>query len=136
MIRLVLDAQNWLTVLMVKGLICLSCPFTELFFVQFIFLGEINVAVMEYFARLFSCGTNINGQSFLVEWDESEGTIKRTYQGLTQNSLSVVHFDTTKNQFLAAGDNHIIKFWDMDKVELLGTIDVEGGLPVSFSLVY
>ncbi|KAL4650810.1 hypothetical protein ACB092_01G115100 [Castanea dentata] len=78
---------------------------------------------------LFSCGANINGQSFLVEWDESEGTIKRTYRGLTQNSLSVVHFDTSKNQFLAAGDNHIVKFWDMDKVELLGTIVVEGGLP-------
>ncbi|KAK4600687.1 hypothetical protein RGQ29_010368 [Quercus rubra] len=92
-------------------------------------LGCTKLAYSTDGQRLFSCGTNINGESFLVEWYESEGMIKRTYQGLTQNSLSVVHFDTTKNQFLAAGDNHIIKFWDMDKVELLGTIDVEGGLP-------
>ncbi|KAK7831296.1 topless-related protein 1 [Quercus suber] len=92
-------------------------------------LGCTKLAYSTDGQRLFSCGTNINGQSFLVEWDESEGTIKRTYHGLTQNSLSVVHFDIIKNQFLAAGDNHIIKFWDMDKVELLGTIDVKGGLP-------
>ncbi|KAL5853179.1 hypothetical protein ACOSQ3_008297 [Xanthoceras sorbifolium] len=81
--------------------------------------------------RLFSCGTNKDGESFLVEWDESEGSIKRTYQGLRNNSLADVQFGITKNQFLAAGDDHTIKIWDMDKVELLTTIDVDGGLPAN-----
>ncbi|GMY29240.1 protein TOPLESS-like [Fagus crenata] len=81
--------------------------------------------------RLFSCGTSKDGQAFLIEWDESEGSIERIYQGLCKCSLSVLQFDTTKNQFLAAGDNHMIKFWDMDNVELLITIDVDGGLPAN-----
>lgn len=79
--------------------------------------------------RLFSCGTDKNGESFLVEWNESEGGIKRTYQGLSKNSSAVVQFGTTKDKFLAAADDHVIKIWDMDKVELLTTIDAEGGLP-------
>ncbi|KAL5722031.1 hypothetical protein ACHQM5_005601 [Ranunculus cassubicifolius] len=28
--------------------------------------------------RLFSCGTSKEGESFLVEWNESEGAVKRT----------------------------------------------------------
>jgi len=36
-----------------------------------------------------------------------------------------------KNQVLAAGDEHVIKIWDMNKIELFTTIDAEGGLPVS-----
>ncbi|KAJ4707838.1 Protein TOPLESS [Melia azedarach] len=79
--------------------------------------------------RLFSCGTTKDGESFLVEWDETEGSIKRTYQGLRNNSVAIVQFDTTKNRILAAGDDHVIKIWDMDKVELLKTIDAGGGLP-------
>lgn len=135
MMRPVLGAQKWLLVLMIKGLIYWIFPFAELFCVLFIFLGEINVVVMESFARLFSCGTSKDGQAFLIEWDESEGSIERIYQGLCKCSLSVLQFDTTKNQFLAAGDNHMIKFWDMDNVELLITIDADGGLPVSSSVV-
>lgn len=81
--------------------------------------------------RLFSCGTNKNGESFLVEWDESEGDAKKTYQGLCKNSSAVVQFGTIKDKFLAAADNHLIKIWDMDKVELLTTIDAEGGLPTN-----
>jgi WD40 repeat protein len=78
--------------------------------------------------RLFSCGTNKEGDSYLVEWNESEGAVKRTYQGLGKRSERVVHFDTTKNRFLAAGDECMIKFWDMDSVNLLTTADAEGGL--------
>ena len=42
-----------------------------------------------------------------------------------------MQFDTTKNRFLAAGDDFSIKFWDMDNVQLLTSIDADGGLPVS-----
>ncbi|XP_052181258.1 topless-related protein 4-like isoform X3 [Diospyros lotus] len=81
--------------------------------------------------RLFSCGTSKEGDSYLVEWNESEGAVKRTYHGLGKRSPGVVHFDTTKNRFLAAGDEFRIKFWDMDNVNLLTAIDAEGGLLAS-----
>lgn len=82
-------------------------------------------------ARLFSCGTSKDGESYLVEWNESEGAVKRTYIGLGKRSVGVVQFDTTKNRFLAAGDEFIIKFWDMDNTNLLTTADADGGLPAS-----
>ncbi|GAV82484.1 WD40 domain-containing protein [Cephalotus follicularis] len=81
--------------------------------------------------RLFSCGTNKGGDSYLVEWNESEGAVKRTYQGLGKRAVGIVQFDTTKNRFLAAGDDFTVKIWDMDNVNLLTSIDAEGGLPAS-----
>ncbi|KAH9559782.1 hypothetical protein CY35_06G073900 [Sphagnum magellanicum] len=81
--------------------------------------------------RLFSCGTSKEGESYLVEWNESEGAIKRTYLGFRKRSSGVVQFDTTRNRFLAAGDEFLIKFWDMDNTNILTTIDAEGGLPAS-----
>ncbi|CAL0330486.1 unnamed protein product [Lupinus luteus] len=81
--------------------------------------------------RLFSCGTNKEGESFLVEWNESEGAVKRNYHGLGKRSTSIVQFDTTKNRFLAAGDEFMIKFWDMDNTNLLTSVDGDGGLPAS-----
>jgi WD40 repeat protein len=78
--------------------------------------------------RLFSCGTSKDGESFLVEWNESEGAIKRTYNGFRKKSAGVVQFDTTQNRFLAAGEDGQIKFWDMDNINLLTSIDAEGGL--------
>ncbi|XP_076911094.1 topless-related protein 4-like isoform X1 [Bidens hawaiensis] len=81
--------------------------------------------------RLFSCGTNKEGESYIVEWNESEGAVKRTYNGLGKRSVGVVQFDNTKNRFLAAGDEFLVKFWDMDNVNLLTTVDAEGGLPAS-----
>ncbi|KAG2334403.1 hypothetical protein Bca52824_005583 [Brassica carinata] len=80
--------------------------------------------------RLFSCGTN-EGESFLVEWDETEGSIKRTYQGLGLRAVGIVQFDTTKNRFLATGDESTIKIWDMDNTNPLTTIHADGGLPAS-----
>lgn len=80
--------------------------------------------------RLFSCGTSKEGESYIVEWNESEGAVKRKYLGLGKRSVGVVQFDTTKNRFLAAGDEFVIKFWDMDNVNLLTTTDAEGGLTV------
>lgn len=81
--------------------------------------------------RLFSCGTSKEGESHLVEWNESEGAIKRTYSGFRKRSLGVVQFDTTRNRFLAAGDEFQIKFWDMDNTNMLTYTDGDGGLPVS-----
>ena len=84
-----------------------------------------------YEKRLFSCGTSKELESYLVEWNESEGAIKRTYGGFRKRSLGVVQFDTTKNRFLAAGDEFQIKFWDMDNTSVLTTTDADGGLLVS-----
>lgn len=42
-----------------------------------------------------------------------------------------MQFDTTKNRFLAAGDDFSVKFWDMDNIQLLTTADADGGLTVS-----
>ncbi|GMI88751.1 WUS-INTERACTING PROTEIN 1, TOPLESS [Hibiscus trionum] len=81
--------------------------------------------------RLFSCGTSKDGESHLVEWNESEGAIKRTYSGFRKRSLGVVQFDTTRNRFLAAGDEFQIKFWDMDNTAMLTAVDADGGLPAS-----
>ncbi|XP_017645632.1 topless-related protein 4-like isoform X1 [Gossypium arboreum] len=89
---------------------------------------------MQYSAdgtRLFSCGTNKEGESFLVEWNESEGAVKRTYFGLGKRPVGVVQFDTTKNRFLAAGDEFSVKFWDMDNLNLLTSTPADGGLPPS-----
>lgn len=81
--------------------------------------------------RLFSCGTNKEGESYLVEWNESEGSVKRTYHGLGKRSGGVVQFDTTKSRFLAAGDEFMVKFWDMENNNVLTSTDAEGGLPAS-----
>ncbi|XP_027366105.1 topless-related protein 3-like isoform X5 [Abrus precatorius] len=78
--------------------------------------------------RLFSCGTSKDGESFLVEWNESEGAIKRTYNGFRKKSAGVVQFDTTQNRFLAAGEDGQVKFWDMDNINLLTSTDADGGL--------
>ncbi|CAH9098684.1 unnamed protein product [Cuscuta europaea] len=90
--------------------------------------------IMAYSAdgtRLFSCGTNKEGESFLVEWNESDGAVKRSYVGIGKRAVGVVQFDTTKNRFLAVGDEFMVKFWDMDNVNLLATTDADGGLPAS-----
>ncbi|TYH01743.1 hypothetical protein ES288_A09G084400v1 [Gossypium darwinii] len=80
-------------------------------------------------SRLFSCGTSKDGDSFLVEWNESEGKIKRTYSGFRKNATGVVQFDTTRNRFLAVGDDNQIKFWHMDSTNMLTSTEAEGGLP-------
>jgi len=93
------------------------------------------IVTMNVYYRLFSCGTSKDGESSIVEWNESEGAVKRTYQGFRKRPMGVVQFDTTKNLFLAAGDDFSIKFWDMVNIQLLTTVDADGGLPVS-SLFY
>jgi hypothetical protein len=100
-------------------------------------ITEINYEDTSIFSfRLFSCGTSKEGESHLVEWNESEGAIKRTYSGFKKRSLGVVQFDTTRNRFLAAGDAFQIKFWDMDNTNMLMVVDADGGLLVSFLLPF
>ncbi|KAJ0080564.1 hypothetical protein Patl1_24458 [Pistacia atlantica] len=86
--------------------------------------------------RLFSRGTSKEGESHLVEWNESEGAIKRTYSGFRKRSFGVVQFDTTRNRFLAAGDEFQIKFWDMDNTNMLTAVDVDDGLPICSRTIY
>ncbi|XP_074591143.1 protein TOPLESS-RELATED PROTEIN 2-like [Curcuma longa] len=81
--------------------------------------------------RLFSCGRSKDGETLLMEWNESEGSIKRIYSGLRKNPSEVVQFDTTKNHFLVAGDDFAVKFWDMDNANILHSIVSDGGLPAS-----
>lgn len=81
--------------------------------------------------RLFSCGTSKDGGSYLVEWNESEGAIKRTYVGFRKKSAGIAQFATTKNHFLAVGVDSQIKFWDMDNINVLTSTDAEGRLMVS-----
>ncbi|KAH7573515.1 hypothetical protein JRO89_XS03G0162800 [Xanthoceras sorbifolium] len=81
--------------------------------------------------RLFSCGTSKEGDSFLVEWNESEGAIKRSYTGFRKKSAGIVQFDTTRNRFLAAGEDNQIKFWNMDNINMLTSTEAEGGLSIA-----
>ncbi|CAN0877532.1 Topless-related protein 4 [Linum grandiflorum] len=92
-------------------------------------LASTSIAYSTDGRRLFSCGTSKSGESFLVEWDESEGAIKRSYHGLRKSSSGVVKFDIMKNQFVAAGNEHMIKFWNLNNNDLLTAIDAEGDLP-------
>ncbi|CAI8590152.1 unnamed protein product [Vicia faba] len=79
--------------------------------------------------RLFSCGTSKDGDNFLVEWNENDGSAKRTYSGLTNKAFGTVQFDASKNRFLAAGADNQIKFWDVDSTNVLTEINADGGLP-------
>ncbi|KAK4277208.1 hypothetical protein QN277_015234 [Acacia crassicarpa] len=86
--------------------------------------------------RLFSCGVINEGEPFLTEWDDSIGNIIRAYRGLKAPSSSKIQFDTTLNRYLAAGDEHMIKYWDMDNVQLLGSTKADGELLASPCLCF
>lgn len=79
--------------------------------------------------RLFSCGTDMEGVSYLRELNDSSVTIKREYIGLGGQTTEAVKFDTAKNRFLAAGDDFTVKFWEMDNENLYTTTDAGGALP-------
>ncbi|WRX32540.1 WD40 repeat - like 10 [Theobroma cacao] len=71
-------------------------------------------------------------------WDAITGVQMHNLEGheapvysLCPHYKEDIHFGLTKDKFLAAADDHVIKIWDMDKVELLTTIDAEGGLPAN-----
>ncbi|KAL3497850.1 hypothetical protein ACH5RR_040582 [Cinchona calisaya] len=81
--------------------------------------------------RLFSCGTNDHGKSYLLEWNIKERLVSRSYLGLGNYSRDVVQFETLRNRFLAAGDQHVIKVWDMNFATVVATIDAKVELPAS-----
>nr|GMC71393.1 Topless-related protein 4 [Ipomoea batatas] len=81
--------------------------------------------------RLFSCGTNKYGESYLAEWNDKKGIVKCYYHGLGRKSDEIVQFDTTTNQILAVGDQSVIKFWYMDNKNQASSIVADGGLPAS-----
>ena len=105
----------------------------DLHYAFFLISHPCNLYVLKFPCRLFCCGPSLDGDQ-LVEWDAPEGAIKRTYNGFRKGSSAIVQFDTTRNQFLAAGDDFLVKFWDMDNTNILTTTDCEGGLPVSLFL--
>ncbi|KAK4478949.1 hypothetical protein RD792_014456 [Penstemon davidsonii] len=76
--------------------------------------------------RFFSFGTNKEGDPYLVEWNETKGSIKHIYLSLLKRPPGIVQFDTTKN-ILAVGDNFMVKYWDLDNVNLLATTYANGG---------
>ncbi|MED6219426.1 hypothetical protein PIB30_035730 [Stylosanthes scabra] len=78
--------------------------------------------------RMFSCGTTQTGSSFLVEWEEYTGTVKRIYSGFGKKAIGIMQFDTAKNRYLAAGEDRQLKFWDMDNTNILATVDVDDNL--------
>ncbi|KAM3300470.1 hypothetical protein ACQJBY_041472 [Aegilops geniculata] len=83
--------------------------------------------------RLFSCGTSKHGDTHLVKWNQSEGSIERSYSGFRKKPSGVVQgvvqFDTAQNHILAAGEDNEIKFWDVDNTNMLTCIEADGGLP-------
>uniref|UniRef100_A0A453N7K2 Uncharacterized protein n=2 Tax=Aegilops tauschii subsp. strangulata TaxID=200361 RepID=A0A453N7K2_AEGTS len=83
--------------------------------------------------RLFSCGTSKQGDSHLVEWNQSEGSVKRSYSGFRKKPSGVVQgvvqFDIARNHILAAGEDNQIKFWDFDNTNMLACIEAGGALP-------
>lgn len=81
--------------------------------------------------RLFSCGTRKRSETQLVEWNVINGAIKREYSGLRKKFMGVIHFDTVRNRFLAAGDGFHIKFWDMDSIQVLKHTYADARLPAS-----
>ncbi|CAI9092663.1 OLC1v1027973C2 [Oldenlandia corymbosa var. corymbosa] len=80
--------------------------------------------------RLFSCGTNEDGNPYILEWNQTGGYITRTYHGLcSKHAGGKVQFSTIRNRFLVTGDDHLIKVWDMDNVQPVTALDGDGGLP-------
>ncbi|THG13733.1 hypothetical protein TEA_019667 [Camellia sinensis var. sinensis] len=71
-------------------------------------------------------------------WDVVTGANLFTFKGHETPVFCVCphvrgnfHLDITKDHFLAAGDDYVIKFWEMDSEDLLATSDARGDLPLS-----
>ncbi|KAM7466237.1 hypothetical protein LguiB_013799 [Lonicera macranthoides] len=80
---------------------------------------------------VITCGDD----KLLRVWDVTTGVKQYVSEGHEAPIYSIcshvsngIHFGTSKNKFLAAGDEHLIKVWDMNNVELLETIDADGEL--------
>ncbi|GAB4836946.1 hypothetical protein Ancab_001858 [Ancistrocladus abbreviatus] len=93
--------------------------------------GCVSMAYSSNGRRLFACGTSKEGETVMAEWNEVDGGLRRTYQGMHKNVTNAVHFDLSKNRYLVTGDNHHIKYWDIDDENILLITDPEGGLPAN-----
>ena len=68
------------------------------YFLQFFtMIGQLLMFLLLCVSKLFICDTGKEGQSYLVELDEHQATMKHVYQGLWKQSLGVMPFDTMKN---------------------------------------
>jgi hypothetical protein len=60
--------------------------------------------------RLFACGVAAAGVgSTLVEWNESDGAIARSYAGFRNSGQNLARFDSLASRYLIAGDEGIVK---------------------------
>ncbi|KAI7988920.1 Topless-related protein 2 [Camellia lanceoleosa] len=71
-----------------------------------------------------------------VEWVEKRSIERINYKGLQKHSLGIVQFDITKDRFLAAGDDYVIKFWEMESEDLLATSDAGEDLPETLCICF
>lgn len=78
--------------------------------------------------RLFASGTKENSKPYIIELDKSNGVVKRTYDGIGYPESGKLKFEIIRNHLIAASVDNVIKIWDFNNVNLLRTIDVEGGL--------
>nr|CAD1840130.1 unnamed protein product [Ananas comosus var. bracteatus] len=79
--------------------------------------------------RLFICGIREDGLAYLEQWDDRKWNKVCSYVGFNSQCDGVPQFDIANSRFLAAGEEHMIKFWDMGHFDPLTTTDAEGGLP-------
>ncbi|GMH07036.1 hypothetical protein Nepgr_008876 [Nepenthes gracilis] len=91
--------------------------------------GFFTMAYSDDGRRLFACGMSTEGEPYIVEWNEDHQGPRKSYLGLKKRTLSMLHFDVSRNRYLAAGDDHRIKYWDIDHENVLATVDADGGLP-------
>ncbi|KAM7462172.1 hypothetical protein LguiA_030293 [Lonicera macranthoides] len=80
---------------------------------------------------VITCGDD----KLIKVWDVTTGVKQYVFEGHEAPVYSIcshvsneIHFGTSKNKFLAAGDEHLINVWDINNVELLATIDADGEL--------
>ncbi|PWA82915.1 WUS-interacting protein 2 [Artemisia annua] len=78
--------------------------------------STIKMAYNDDGTRLFASGISKEGKSYISEWDGRKGAMKQMYEGVGRLYAGDVRFDTTKNRFLAVGDEFLIKFWDLDRL--------------------
>ncbi|WZZ36818.1 hypothetical protein YC2023_020219 [Brassica napus] len=81
------------------------------------------------------CVVTCGDDKLIKVWD-LQGRKHFTFEGHETPVYSIcphhkenIQFDTSKNHFLAVGEDGQIKFWDMDNINVLTSTDAEGGLP-------
>jgi len=81
--------------------------------------------------RMFSCGAAADGGSTLAEWDwaSEQGQVLRRYLGYGNTSQELMRPAVSANGYLAVGDEHRVKMWDMDSPVPVAMLDLSGQLP-------